>query len=49
MDEEELEFEPEELMDKPFYYSVVIESAMVPDNYQNFYVEYSTKTDEKNS
>lgn len=36
-------------MDKPFYYNVVIESATIPDNYENIYVEYSVKTDEKKS
>ena len=49
MDDEEAQFEPEELMDKPFYYNVVIEEATIPDNFQNIYVEYSVKIDEKKS
>jgi hypothetical protein len=49
MNEDEDEFEPELLMDKPFYYNVVIESATIPDSYKNIYVEYSVKTNEKQS
>ena len=36
-------------MDKPFYYNVVIEEATIPENYQNIYVEYAVKSDDKNS
>jgi len=32
-------------MDKPFYYNVVIESATIPDNHENIYVEYAVKID----
>lgn len=49
MDDDENEFQPEELMDKPFYYNVVIEEAQIPDNFKNIYVEYSVKIDEKKS
>lgn len=34
-------------MDKPFYYNVVIEEATIPDNFENIYVEYGVKKDEK--
>ena len=47
MDDEEIEFQPEQLMNKPFYYNVVIEEASIPDNYENIYVQYSVKIDEK--
>ena len=49
MDDEEIQFEPEELMEKPFYYNVIIEEAIIPDNYKNIFVEYSVKVDEKKS
>ena len=36
-------------MEKPFYYNVIIEEAIIPDNYKNIFVEYSVKVDEKKS
>jgi hypothetical protein len=46
MDEEEIEFEPEELIDKPLYYLIYIKSAKIPINYKDIYVEYSVKVNE---
>lgn len=42
MDEEE-DCEPEDLIDKPFYFNVLIESAKIPENYENVFVEYSLR------
>ena len=36
-------------MEKPFFYNVIIEEAMIPDNYKNIFVEYAVKVDEKKS
>ena len=49
MDDEQIQFEPEELIDKPFYYNIIIQNATIPDNYENIYVDYSVKIDDKKS
>ncbi len=42
MDEEE-EFEPEYLLDNPFFFNMIIDQAKIPDNFQNVFVEYALK------
>lgn len=46
MDEEEVEFEPEELIDKPLHYLIVVTSARIPTNYKDIFVEYQIRTNE---
>lgn len=42
MDEEE-QFEPEYLLDNPFFFNMIIEKAKIPENFQNIFVEYAIK------
>ena len=44
--DEDVEFEPEELIDKPFFFNLFIQQAKIPENYENIFVEYTLKTDE---
>lgn len=44
-EDEEVEFEPEDLLDKPFYFLIIIESAKIPLNYEKVFIEYSLKID----
>lgn len=47
MDDEEVEFEPEELLDKPFHFLIQIEEASIPQGrYSKMHVEYSFKVNE---
>ena len=46
--DEETEFEPEQLIDNPFYFNITIETAQIPDNFQQIYVEYSLKNNDYN-
>lgn len=46
LDDDEVEFEPEELLDKPFHFLMLIEEAKIPPHYKSTYVEYSLKVDE---
>jgi hypothetical protein len=44
--DDEVEFEPEELLDKAFYFNLIIEEAKIPANYENVFVEYSLRVSE---
>ena len=46
MDEEEVEFEPEEMLDKPFHFWIHIGEATIPAHYSNIYVDYAFKVSE---
>ena len=43
MDEEEVQFEPEELLEKPFHFLIVVDKAMIPPRFQNIHIEYVFK------
>ena len=46
MDEEEVEFEPEELLDKPFHFLIMIERGVIPLHFRDIYVEYTFRVSE---
>lgn len=46
MDEEEVEFEPEELLGKPFYFCLKIDNAVIPPHFKQISIDYTFKVNE---
>ena len=47
--DDEVQFEPEELLGKPFFFNLMIEEAKIPPNFESVFVEYALKVNEFNT